>query len=136
MQAIPLKSLQSLFPVVLGMRLPAEETEGIVTYVGGQPYLVHLLLYHLAREPGTRGDLFDGVIAGYGVFRDHLHRYLIHFERDRALAEAMGELLAGRQVAIQLAERLEAAGLAYQDQSGEYHPACCLYVDFFGKALT
>ncbi|WP_133511930.1 AAA-like domain-containing protein [Candidatus Thiosymbion oneisti] len=120
----------------LGMSLPAGKAEEIVTYVGGRPYLVHLLLYHLAREPGTRGDLFDGASAGHGIFRDHLHYYLIHLEQEDALAEAMGELLADHQVAIRLAKHLEAAGLAYQDKGGQYRPACRLYAEFFGKALT
>jgi len=120
----------------LGMNLPAGEAEAILAYVGGRPYLVHLLLYHLARDPEARDDLFDGATAGHGVFRDHLQRYLIRFEQDSALAEAMRQLLAEKPVAIKLAERLEAAGLAYQGKDGEYCPACRLYAEFFGKALA
>ncbi len=120
----------------LGVPLPAGETKAILVYVGGRPYLVHLLLFHLARDPEARDELFDGTTAGRGVFRGHLHRYLIHFEQDSALAEAMCRLLAGRQMETRLAERLEAAGLAYQDKDGEYRPACRLYEEFFGKALA
>lgn len=76
------------------MPLPAGEAEAILAYVGGRPYLVHLLLYHLGRDLQALVDLFDRTTAGQGVFRDHLHRYLIHFEQDSALAEAMRQLLS------------------------------------------
>nr|VFK53761.1 MAG: AAA-like domain-containing protein [Candidatus Kentron sp. TUN]VFK67814.1 MAG: AAA-like domain-containing protein [Candidatus Kentron sp. TUN] len=115
----------------------SEPVHDIMTYVGGRPYLVHLLLYHLARNPENRADLFDGVSAGHGVFRDHLHRYLIQFQQDAPLTAAMGDLLAGRQVTIiKFADRLEAAGLATCDENNRYHPACRLYEEFFGNALA
>jgi|GEM_PF-4667291 len=47
----------------------------------------------------------------------------------------MRQLLAGRQVSIRLTTRLEAAGLVHQDTDGQYHMACRLYADFFGKVF-
>ncbi len=108
----------------------------IMDYVGGRPYLVHLLLYHLAQASTPREQLFEAHTAGGGVFRDHLRRYLIQFQRETALAQAMQGVIGGQGgTDARLVERLEAAGLVRGDANQRPVPFCQLYADFFRREL-
>jgi hypothetical protein len=108
----------------------------VMEYVGGRPYLVHLMFYHMARNPEARAKLFDSHVGSHGIFRDHLHSYLVQFQRKKALAEAMKEIIKGHGCEdAKLVERLEAAGLVRLDDSMKAVPACRLYAEFFGTEL-
>ncbi|MCP4687796.1 MAG: AAA family ATPase, partial [Desulfobacterales bacterium] len=72
-----------------GLTLSEGQIDRIIGYIGGRPYLTHLLLYHWALSPSEKDRLFDVSTAGGGVFLGHLRRYLIFFQEDRDLAEAM-----------------------------------------------
>jgi hypothetical protein len=109
----------------------------IMTYLGGHPYLVNLLLYRLTKEPTRREALFGAESCGGGVFREHLHRFLMHFQRDRPLSEAMESVIAGNGCQdLQQATRLEAAGLVCRDECEKVVPLCQLYADFFKSQLS
>ena len=121
-----------------GLTLAPHDVAEVIEYVGGRPYLVHLLLYHLARKPEARAKLFDTETSSRGIFRDHLHSYLVQFQREKALAEAMKGIIKGNSNADpKLIERLEAAGLVRWDESlKKFVPACRLYAEFFETQLT
>ncbi|MCP4698783.1 MAG: toll/interleukin-1 receptor domain-containing protein [Gammaproteobacteria bacterium] len=106
-------------------------------YVGGHPYLVHLLLYQLALEPGSGSSLFDVRTASRKIFRDHLHRYLIHFQQETELANTMKSVIQsfGGCKDARLRSRLEAAGLVRWTEDDQVAPLCRLYAEFFGKEL-
>jgi AAA-like domain/TIR domain len=145
-----------------GLSLAHDTSEEVMNYVGGRPYLTHLLFYHLARYPETRAKLFDARAGSSGIFRDHLHSYLVQFQREEALAKAMRRIINGDHAGIEtyngvmallakamrrnvkgygcedarLVERLEAAGLVRRDErSLKVVPACRLYAEFFGSEL-
>jgi AAA-like domain/TIR domain len=139
-----------------GLEPDAALLDRVMAYLGGRPYLVHLFFYHLARRPDSVGQLFDARSAGGGAFRDHLHRYLMHFQRDAALAEAMRRVIRGkfrtgtdpreprwltrlvrrfRADDARLADRLEAGGLARHDERNRLVPRCGLYAEFFREEL-
>jgi hypothetical protein len=143
-----------------GLEPDAATLTRVMNYLGGRPYLVHLFFYHLARQPDSAEQLFDSRTAGGGVFRDHLHRYLMHFHRDPPLAKAMLRVTRGEfeQTAVfkgprwlasvmrllgrgkgrddlRFADRLEAAGLARWNEQGRLVPQCDLYAEFFGKEI-
>lgn len=143
-----------------GLEIDASMLHRVMNYLGGQPYLVHLFFYHLAGQPDSAEQLFDSRAASGGIFRDHLHRFLMHFHHDAPLAKAMlrvtqGEFetrasgqgtqwlaramrLLGRgkgRDGLRLANRLEAGGLARRDDEGRLVPLCGLYAEFFSKNI-
>jgi len=120
-----------------GLSLDGSTLADVMEYIGGRPYLAHLMFYHMARYPDARARLFDTQAASRGIFRDHLHSYLVQFQRDKALAEAMKRIIKGSGCEdTRLVERLEAAGLVRRDDSGiKVVPACRLYAEFFGSEL-
>lgn len=119
-----------------GLALNASLLEKIMAYLGGHPYLVHLLFYNMAMSESLSGFL-DAPSAGNGIFLEHLNRYLKTFQEEPTLATAMKQVIAGKGCkAIKTAERLEAAGLARRDENQQVVCACGLYADYFGKELS
>lgn len=109
----------------------------IMNYLGGRPYLVHLLLYHMARrgQPAW-AEFFNSRTAGGGIFKSHLKRYAVQFQKEKDLAEAMLRVIAGKGCRnFEIADRLEAAGLAKENEEGRMIPACDLYAEFFGRIV-
>ncbi len=119
-----------------GLPQDRHSLDKIMDYVGGRPYLVHLLLYQLARNPGTHDQLFDAQTAGGGVFQRHLHPYLSLFQQQPELAKAMADVINGEGCDdVKLAERLEAAGLVRRDEHRNVVPLCQLYIEFFNREM-
>ncbi|WP_286817814.1 AAA-like domain-containing protein [Desulfobacter sp. UBA2225] len=105
--------------------------EKIMNYVGGRPYLVHLLLHHLTLEPARENDLFDAGTAGSGIFQSHINPYLSKLQEKPDLALAMKSVLAGNGCKnVKLASRLSAAGLVKEDADGRLVCACELYATY------
>lgn len=120
-----------------GLRLQQDEIDNILDYVGGHPYLVHLLLYHLAQGKVPADQLFDAATAGAGIFRDHLHRFLMQFQQEPPLADTMEQIITQTSPAnMTMVMRLESAGLIKQDEQRQWTPLCALYRDFFQKELA
>jgi len=120
-----------------GLALDPDDRDKIMDYVGGRPYLVHQLLYHLVSKPKSRDQLFDAQTAGGGIFREHLHRYLMQFQRHEELRTAMQSIIKGDSCDdTKLADRIESAGLARRDdKTNKVVPLCRLYAEFFGTEL-
>lgn len=119
-----------------GLALDGPALDRALEYLGGHPYLSHLLFSHMARRPDDAARLFDPLTAGGGVFRDHLQRFLLHFEREPELAEAMRRVTRGEGCAdARVADRLEAGGLVRRDRGRKVVPQCRLYADFFRREL-
>jgi hypothetical protein len=117
-----------------GLTLNDEEVARIIEYVGGRPFLVHLILYQMARRPSATEEIFDTRRASRGLFRDHLHSYLVQFQRDPALAAAMKQVIRGGSCEdAKLTDRLDAAGLVRRDEAAHVEPLCRLYAEFFGS---
>jgi hypothetical protein len=110
--------------------------ERIMDYVGGRPYLVHLLLYHLAMRPNSQEHLFDVRSAGGGIFLDHLKRYQAQFQQAHGLSAAMKRVIDGEGCNdVVIADRLEAAGLVKRDATLKVICHCSLYKDYFAGVL-
>lgn len=124
------------FSEKLGIRLPPGEVDWIYEYVGGRPYLTHLLLFNIGKKPELREDFYDAATAGKGIFRDHLSRYFLHFQREPNLATTMKDVVYGKGCKDgMLADRLEGAGLVQYDETLKVVPACRLYAEFFKNVL-
>lgn len=119
-----------------GLEAEPDLIRRLMAFSGGRPYLVHLLLHHLSKPNVQETQLFDAESGSGGILRDHLHRYLIYFQKDTFLAKAMKAVIKGKGCDdARLADRLEAAGLVYRDAGGKVVPLCELYRNFFSKEL-
>ena len=120
----------------LGVHLLQGEADRIHEYVGGQPYLTHLLLFNIGKSPESREDFYRAETAGNGVFRQHLSRFLFQFQREPVLATTMKAVVWGKGCKDgALADRLESAGLVTYDEALKVVPACRLYAEYFKKEL-
>ncbi|BBO84659.1 hypothetical protein DSCO28_52250 [Desulfosarcina ovata subsp. sediminis] len=125
-----------IFSGYYGFPQDPERTRRIMTYAGGRPFLVHLLLHHLALAPAREQALFDAASAGDGVFKSHLDRYLAGLQANPDLAAAMRQVLAGGGCAdVRMADRLAAAGLIREDDQGCWICACDLYAAYLEGRL-
>lgn len=119
-----------------GQYLRPDELNRIMDYVGGRPYLVHNLLYHIVQKSVPYEMLFDAESAGGAIFQDHLNHYLLKFQQDKSLKEAMKKVIFGKGCRDKKLEiRLKAAGLVQEDEHQKVIPLCKLYSDFFRKEL-
>jgi serine/threonine-protein kinase len=120
-----------------GLSFDPNTLNTLMDYVGGRPYLVHLLFYHMVRNPRANSNLVDTNVSSRSIFRDHLHSYLVQFQRQKSLASAMKNIIKGNGCEdAKLVDRLEAAGLVRRDDSEKPFPACRLYAEFFGSELN
>ena len=120
----------------LGLLPEPALTERLLRYLGGLPYLTHLLLYCWTREPNREAEFFDPEQAARGLFREHLNRFLKQFRQEPDLARAMRKVVTGLGCAdSKLADRLQAAGLTKRGADDRIVPVCELYRVFFGKML-
>ncbi len=118
-----------------GLDLSSELLNQIMRYLGGRPYLTHLLFYRMAKEPRHCQLFFDGAKGGQ-IFLKHLKRYLKQFQKDTGLAQAFKNVIQEKGCQNEMmAERLEAAGLAKRDAEQNVVSGCELYSKYFGKML-
>jgi hypothetical protein len=97
---------------------------------------VHLTLYHMGRNTVPRAELFNAKTAGGGIYRDHLHRFLIRLQAENDLTVAMKEIINDKACDDKkIEDRLKAAGLVRRDDSNKIVPFCRLYLDFFRSEL-
>jgi hypothetical protein len=125
-----------LFAHRFGLQLDSEKytAKHILAYLGGHPYLNHLLFHHMVRKPESIENFFHAVSAGSGIFRPHLERYQYQFEREPKLTSTMVKVIKGEGCPqLKMADRLLAAGLVKRDSQQKVVPLCSLYRDYFSK---
>jgi hypothetical protein len=119
-----------------GLLLDASMFRRIMEYLGGRPYLIHLLFYNMALHPDSQKQLFDAETAGGSVFLAHLQHYHKQFQQEPELRVAMKRVIAGKGCDdVKLIHRLEAAGLVQRDANLDVVCHCSLYRDYFSKVL-
>lgn len=109
--------------------------ETILGYLGGHPYLTHLLLHEIA-QGRQHEQLFDPLTGGGGIFRNHLQRFLIQFRKEPNLSLEMKNIINEKGCKdISISNRLEAAGLICRNENQNLVSSCKLYADFFNHHL-
>ncbi len=115
-----------------GLATSSDLVERIMDLTGGRPFLVHLMLYHIALKPDFRDQFFDVPSAGGGIFWDHLKRYQKQLQAEAALCDAFKDIIAGNPCDdVRSAERLEAAGLVRRKTDLSLSCTCGLYKEHF-----
>jgi hypothetical protein len=119
-----------------GFSPDTERVGRIMACLGGRPFLVHLLLHHMAQQPEREAQLLDPVSAAGSIFKAHLDHYLARFQEQPDLTAAMKRVIAGHGCPnVRLADRLCAAGLAKEDDGAKIVCTCELYATYFGRRL-
>jgi hypothetical protein len=118
-----------------GLNLTSETITSIKNYVGGHPYLVHLLLFNLSMEQRPKKEPFD-ISFDERIFLDHLHRFLLRLKTNKRLSMEMKKIVYGGVCQDpESIYQLEAVGLVRRDKNGKVIPFCRLYQDFFKREL-
>ena len=120
-----------------GLSFDDKSLNRIMQYLGGRPYLVHLLFYEMARYPDKDTErLFDSESAGNGLFQGYLERYQVHFEKEPKLSHAMKDIIDRKGCReLEAARRLESAGLIKKCSDDALVCVCDLYADYFKGRL-
>ena len=119
-----------------GTPLPDTEVSGLITLLGGHPFLVRQALYCLARHGWNFAQLKERALDSDGPFGDHLKRYVFGLSRDKALTNAFKSILrSGACEEESHFQRLSAVGLIRGSERTCAAPRCLLYADYFRKHL-
>jgi serine/threonine protein kinase len=102
--------------------------------IGGQPYLTRRGLHEVAARKSTFAELMSRATDDQGPFGDHMRRLLGLLTEDKALQDAIKEMLAGRCTASQdVFYRLRSSGLVAGDSPRDMRPRCQLYAQYFTR---
>ncbi|WP_343277546.1 AAA-like domain-containing protein [Kamptonema sp. UHCC 0994] len=154
---IPMNINQSPFNVGLPVELPdfnaqqiedlaqrhdlnwsEQEVLELMAIVGGNPYLIRVALYHIARHDLTLEQLKLTAFGEAGVYSEHLRRQLWNLEQYPELTAGMREVVMASssvQLKTMQAFKLESLGLV-KLQGNECSPRCELYRQYFRLHLS
>ncbi len=151
---IPLNVNQSPFNVGLPVELPeltceqvlelarrydldwsTPEAEQLMAWVGGQPYLVRLALYHIWHQETSLEELLaQPLTSTTSIYNDHLQRQLWNLQNKEAgLTQAFAKVvLSDSPVELDLVQafKLQSLGLIHF-QGNQVKPSCQLYGQYF-----
>jgi hypothetical protein len=102
-----------------------EEIAKLTSYLGGHPYLTRKLLYEMSSEAKELLELLKPE-----CFEEHLRRYLIAFEQNSALIDALRAIMQGESPKSEHGYILEATGFISASMHNA-HFSSKLYQDFF-----
>lgn len=112
------------------------ETDGLMEWLGGQPYLVRRALYLVAGNRLTSGELFAQAVSERGPFGDHLRYHLFRLQDKIDLVTGLSEIIRGNGCADRrVLDQLQGAGLVKQN-GRLIVPRCKLYEQFFREQLN
>lgn len=112
--SLPKFNYNNIISLASKMRIELHESEihHIAHFLGGHPYLTHLLLFHVKSHPKIRSSYFSKDSASRGIFRDHLNRILINLASEEKLIQALKMILSNRKCNdYDSIQRLETTGI-------------------------
>lgn len=152
---IPININQSPFNVGLSVELPEftheqvqdlatryeldwanEQVEQLMAWIGGNPYLVQVALYHISCENITLDQLLETALDESGIYSDYLRQQLWNLKQYPELVSALTRVVMS-QTPVELepvqAFKLQSMGLV-QGQN-RVMPSCNLYRHYFSDRL-
>lgn len=153
---IPLNVNQSPFNVGLPIELPAltseqvlnlarrhqfdwsrQQVERLISFVGGNPYLVRLALYYIWHEDITLEELLtSSLMSDENIYQEHLRRQLWNLQQQNSgLTEAFAKVvMSSYPIELELikAFQLQSLGLVrFQAKGNTVSSSCELYTQYF-----
>ena len=118
-----------------GGALNAQQSEQLMTLLGGHPYLVRRALYLLASGQFGWADLLAEVGADRGPFGDHLRYHLFRMNDKPDLIQGMLQVIRKQTCSDErVFFRLRGAGLVRRERQTVL-PRCQLYAEYFWEHL-
>ena len=116
-----------------GLDWSDEEAQQLTEFVGGNPYLVRVGLYHLRHGDVNLKQVWQTSSTRGGIYSNHLQRQLWNLQQEPSLAAAFGEVVRSKApVELGLVEgfKLQSTGLVHL--VGEWATVSCqLYAQYF-----
>ncbi|MCL2931381.1 MAG: AAA-like domain-containing protein [Trichodesmium sp. MAG_R03] len=114
-----------------------EQVEKLMSFFGGNPYLIRLALYHVAVEGMSLDTVLAKATTNEGIYKDHLMQ-LYNIVNDARLTDDLRKIV-NNQDYIKLDSpisnfHLYSAGLVIQNNN-KVKPRCRLYRDYFADIL-
>jgi serine/threonine-protein kinase len=121
-----------------GLTWERREVERLMAMVGGNPYLVRLALYFMARQEMTLDELLETAPTDTGAFGDRLRRHLWTLQQYPELAAAMKRVVeATAPVPLEPRQgfKLHSLGLIHL-QGDRAIPRCHLYRLYYRRVMA
>ena len=120
-----------------GRPLTPAETQQLMEFLSGHPYLVRRALYLVSSERITTAELFRTAADGRGPFGDHLRHHLFRLRERDDLVQGLRKIIRSNSCDDELIFfRLRGAGLVKKQDDGKVLPRSPLYAEFLGKNLS
>ncbi|HEY9736962.1 MAG TPA: AAA-like domain-containing protein, partial [Trichocoleus sp.] len=120
-----------------GLSWRPEQTERLMSFVGGHPYLIQLAFYHLWQDDVSLEQILEPESISTGIYSEHLQRQLWQLQQQPDLAAAYARVVAAdtpAQLELVQAFQLQSLGLA-QLKGNLASPSCALYIQYFRDRL-
>lgn len=120
-----------------GLSWQPDQTERLMGFVGGHPYLIQLAFYHLWQEDVSLDQILEPESISTGIYSEHLQRQLWQLQQQPELAAAYARVVAASGAAeLELVQafQLQSLGLA-QLKGSQASPSCALYTQYFRDRL-
>jgi hypothetical protein len=114
------------------------EAEQLLDFVGGQPYLVRLALYHIWHQDVTLEQLIQATPTTIGIYSDHLQRQLWALQQNPELEKAFYQvLITDTPIELDLVQAFNLQSMGLVDLHGKQaKPSCRLYAQYFRTYLS
>lgn len=113
-----------------------DEIQQLLSLLGGQPFLVRLVLYLLATNRWSLAALQNLMTNDFGPFGDHLRRFIWGLQRNPALKESLRQILRHQKCDDEMHFlRLRAVGLIKGETRDTVAMRCRLYEEYFENHL-
>jgi hypothetical protein len=121
-----------------GLDWTTQQVAQVMALIGGHPYLVRSVLYHVAAGDVSLAEWLESAPTEAGIYRDHLAGYLKSLEDYPNLGDAMRTVLSSdRPVRLRSEEafKLDSMGLVVR-VANNVQPRCSLYRQYFSDMFS
>ncbi len=116
-----------------GLDWSDESAQQLTDFVGGNPYLVRVGMYHIGRGDVKIKPVWQTSSKTGGIYSNHLQRQLWKLQQEPSLAEAFGSVVRSKApVELGLVEGFKLQSMGLVHLVGERATVSCpLYVRYF-----
>lgn len=111
--------------------------EQLIDFVGGQPHLIRVALYHIWRQDMTLEQLLQTSPTSEGIYETHLQRQLWMLQQQPELITAFRQVvMADAPVELDLIPAFKLQSMGLVDLQGKQaKPSCRLYKQYFRAVM-
>jgi len=120
-----------------GLDWSDEEAQQLTDFVGGNPYLVRVALYHIGRRDVNQKQVWQTSSTRGGIYSNHLQRQLWKLQQEPSLAAAFGQVVRSKApVELDLVEGFKLQSMGFVHLVGDRATVSCqLYAQYFRSRI-